>query len=421
MENKFKKDHIINKDSSVFIATFSLYEKGKRLPKNGMVEPMISFFAPRVKTLLLLDQPHLLSDTINPFIEKYENGKLIKKYRLSVLLYLPIYLYCRIERSGLTRISYKLRDFFSVILMGLTQKNKFDLFIGLEAINALAGIILKKLGKVERVIYYVSDYSPNRFSKFGRKRLNSLYLWLDKFCVEHADFTWDVSSAMQEGRLKNGLNPKKKYGVINAANGLFPSQIKSLPISQRTPDSLVYLGTLEPDFGVELAIKAFKEVKNKYTKVILRIIGGGKELSTLKKLVQKLGLESSVIFYGFVEDNDEMARIVRTSYIGLAPYRAFPESIRWYGDAGKIRQYIGSGLPVVTTHVPPLGRDIVNQHAGIMTKDTVKDFSDGIMRLLSDHTLYAKLTSAAEKISRDNTWENVYSKALRDMKNLNRA
>ncbi len=421
MENKFRKDHIINKDSSIFVATFSVYEKGKRLPKNGMVEPMISFFVPKVKSLLLLDQPHPTSDIINPFIEKYENGKLVDRYRLSAILYFPIYLYCRMEKKGLTRISYKIRDFFSVIFIALTQKENYDLFIGLEAINALAGIILRKLGKVKTVVYYVSDYSPNRFGKFGKKIFNTLYLWLDRFCVKHADFTWDVSLAMQEGRLKNGLNSKKKYRVVHVANGLFPSQIKSLPISQRIPHSLVYLGTLEPDFGVELAIKAFKEVKKKNPKAILRIIGGGKELPTLKRLTQKLRLESSVIFYGFVEDNNEVARIVRTSYVGLAPYRAFPESIRWYGDAGKIRQYLASGLPVVTTQVPPLGRQIVEKGAGIMTKDTVESFSDGIMRLLLDHTLYAKLANAAEKISKDNTWENVYAKALRDMKNLNKA
>lgn len=415
MENKFQKSNIINKNSSIFVATFSLYEKGKRLTKNGMVEPMISFFVPKAKNLLLLDQPHPISDTTNPFIEKYENGKLVKKYRLSAILYFPIYLYCTVEKTGLTRISYKLRDFFSVILIALAQKESYNLFIGLEAINALAGIILRKLGKVKTVVYYVSDYSPNRFSKSGKNLFNSLYLWLDRFCVLRADFTWDVSSAMQEGRLKNGLNSEKKYRVIHVHNGLFPSQIRSLPISKRTPNSLVYLGTLEPDFGVELAIEAFKEVKRINPKAILRIIGGGKELLILKRLVHKFRLDESVIFYGFVEDNNEVARIVRTSYISLAPYRAFPESLRWYGDAGKIRQYLASGLPVVTTHVPPLGRYIVEQGAGIMTKDTIKDFSNGIMRLLSDRTLYAKLTSAAEKISRDNTWENVYTKALNDM------
>lgn len=406
---------IINKTFSVIFATFSCYEKGKRLPRNGMIDSMLYFFVPRVKTFILLDQPHPISDTIHPFVEVYRRGKMSEKFRISSFSYLPVYLYCLMEKQGLTRISYKLRDFFSVFIAVLTRREKYDLFVGLEAINTIAGIVLKKLGLVKIVIYYVSDYSPIRF---GKTFFNRIYLGLDRFCVTHADCTWDVSPAMQEGRIKAGLDANKKYRVIHVPNGLFPSQIRSLPISQRTRDSLVYMGNLEPDFGVELAIRAFQEIKKKRSEATLRIIGGGENLLSLNIFVKKFNLEKDVIFYGHVIDNDEMARIVRTSYIGLAPYRAFPESIRWYGDAGKIRQYTAAGLPVVTTHVPPLGRYVVERGAGIMTKDTVKSFSDGILRLLSDDALYEKLSAGAVKVSRDNTWENVYTKALEDMEKM---
>lgn len=404
--------------SSIFFATFSCYEKAKRLPWSGMVESMLHFFVPKAKTFILLDQPHPISDTIHPFVEIYRSGKMRERFRISPFLYFPVYLYCLLERHGLTRISYKLRDFFSVFIVAFTRNEKYDLFVGLESINALAGIILKRLGRVKTVVYYVSDYSPIRFSKFGKKIFNSLYLWLDRFCVVHANFTWDVSPAMQEGRIKAGLDTNKRYRVIHVPNGLFPSQISSFPIFQRTRSSLVYLGSLEPDFGVELAIKAFKKIKEKRPEATLRIIGGGENLFSLKRLVKKFKLGKAVIFYGHVIDNDEMAKIVRSSYVGIAPYRAFPESIRWYGDAGKIRQYTAAGLPVVTTHVPPLGRYIVEKGAGIMTQDTVKSFSDGILRLLSDDVLYKKLSAGAVRVSRDNTWENVYTKALEDMEKM---
>lgn len=385
------------------------------MPRNGMIDSMLYYFVPRVKSFTLLDQPHPISDTIHPFVEEYENGRMRDRRRMSPIYYVPVYLYCLMERHGLTRISYKLRDFFSVFIVVFTRMKKYDLFVGLEAINTFAGIVLKKFGLVKTVIYYVSDYSPIRF---GKTLFNRTYLALDRFCVTHADVTWDVSPAMQEGRLQAGLDADKKYRVIHVPNGLFPSQIKSLPISQRMRDCLVYLGNLEPDFGVELAIKAFKEIYKKRPGATLRIIGGGKELPDLKRLVIRLKLNTSVSFYGFVEDNDKMANIVRTSYIGLAPYRSFPESIRWYGDAGKIRQYTAAGLPVVTTHVPPLGRYIVKKGAGIETQDTVKSFSDGILRLLLDDTLYEKMSAGAIKVSCDNTWEHVYTKALEDMEKM---
>lgn len=416
MDIKFKKSDIINKNYSIFIATFSRYEKGKRLPTNGMVEPMLSFFLPRVNKILLLDQPHPGSDKIHPIIEQYQQRKLKNRFIIPAFFYFPIYILCRLQNTNRTHISFKIRDLFSVVFIGITQKERYNLFIGLESINTFAGIFLRKLGKVNSVVYYVSDYSPVRFKN---NFFNFLYIWLDRFCITYADYTWDVSPAIQKARIKAGLNSKKKYSVIHVPNALFSSQIGSLPIFKRYPDSLVYMGTLDVENGVDIAIAALKEVRKRVPNVTLRIIGGGEyDISRLKELVKNLRLENCVTFYGFILNNDEMAKIVKTSYIGLAPYRAFPDSLRWYGDASKIRQYLASGLPVVTTQVPPFGQYIVKQGAGITTKDTIKSFSDGIIKLLSDDGLYRKLSVAAEEISKDNTWENVYTKALDDMKTI---
>lgn len=386
-----------------------------------MVDQLLYFFLPKVKNLLLVDQPHPVSDSIDPTIEIYRDSKLKRKFSISSFFYLPIYFFCSLPSKSRTRISYKLRDFFSVIFSGFIIEGKYDLFIGLEAINLLAGLFLKKIGKVKTTVYYVSDYSPTRF---GKTLFNSAYLALDRFCVRHADFTWDVSSAMKKGRMEAGLPENDMKRILHVPNALFPSQIKSLPISQRIPNSLVYVGALYPEFGSDLAIESLGEIKKKIPDATLHIVGGGDGIERLKNKVKKLNLEKSVVFYGFVKDNSEMAKIVRSCYLGLAPYRAGDISSRWYGwygDAGKIRQYVASGLPVVTTQVPPLGRHIVEKSAGIMTKDTLKSFSDGILKLLSNKELYRKLSSTAVRISKDNTWENTYSKALIDMKNLNRA
>lgn len=418
MEYKFKIKDILNNDSSIFIATFSQYEKGIRTPRNGMIDQLLYFFLPRVRNLLLLDQPHPVSDSIDPIIEIYRDGELKKKLSIYSFFYFPIYIFCKIRSQNRTRVSYKLRDFFSVIFTVFRVGDKYDLFIGLEAVNLLAGLLLKKIGKVKTVVYYVSDYSPTRF---GKTLFNSLYLALDRFCVRHTDFTWDVSPAMKIGRMEAGLPDRDMKRVLHVPNALFPSQIKSLSISKRIPNSLVYMGALYPEFGSDLAIEALKVVKQKLPDATLHIIGGGDGFERLKKLVTKLDLEESVILYGFVKDNNEMARIVRNSYLGLAPYRAGDILSRWYGwygDAGKIRQYLASGLPVITTQVPPLGRYIVKQGAGIMAKDTLESFSKEIIRLLLDKDLYVNLANTAQKISKDNTWENTYLNALRDMEKM---
>ncbi len=408
-----RNSEIINSSSSIFIATFSHYSKGERQAKNGMVNPLISFFSPKVREIILLDEPHVISDTIDPVVERFYRRKLKERFVISSLFYLPIYLLCKIKTTSKTRVSYKLRDFYSIFLLATIYRKKYDLFIGLESINTLGGIILKKLGIVKSVVYYVSDYSPTRF---GDTFFNKVYIWLDKFCVRNADFTWDVSTAMREGRKLTGLTDLDMNRVLHVPNGLFPFQMKIKDVKDRKINSLVYVGTLDEEFGVELAVRSFVVVRKTFPNSLLNIIGTGANEESLKRLVKRLNLESSVFFHGYIKSDEEVANIVSECYVGLAPYRSFRESFRWFADAGKIRQYLASGLPVISTNVPPLGRAIVKKGAGILVNDNIDDFSRGIIRVLKDKKLYKTLSAKAEKISKNNTWNNVYLNALYEMK-----
>ncbi len=416
MKSKLQKRSIINNNSSIFIATFSHYEKGKRLPTNGMVEPMLSFFLSKVKKLVLLDEPHPVSDSINPVVEIFHQGHLKNRFHIPTLAFFFVYPFCKLPSKKQTRISYKIRDLLSVIYVFLTQKEKFDLFIGLEGINALAAILFRKLGKVKTVVYYVSDYSPTRY---GKTFFNSLYLWLDKFCVEHADFTWDVSPAMKEGRIKAGILRSDTNRIIHVPNGLFQSQIDPLPISERARDRIIFIGIFDPELGIDLMVEALKLVQKERPKATLHIIGGTEnDIANLKKKASRLEVEKSLVFYGFVPQDKEMTEIVRHCYIGVAPYRTYKSSRRRYGDSGKIRIYLGCGLPIVSTNLLWHTKYAIKRGAGIGVKDTPIDLAKGIVTLLQDENLYKKSSEIAIKLSKENTWENTYSKALQDMKRL---
>lgn len=413
---KNKLDRKIYKNLSVFFATFAPFQNKKMLPTNGMVEGTLFFFVPRIKKFHIVIQPHPGSDRINPIVERYEEGKLLEKKNFSEWFYFPIYLICKLQKEDKTYISYKLRDFISVLTIGIKEEDPYDFLIGLESINTIAGICLKKLGKVKKVIYRVSDYSPDRYKN---RLFNFFYLLLDRFCARHADYIWDVSPAMQPARVKAGLNSRKSAPHFVVPNGLFKEQVSHLPVEKRIPYSFVYMGTLHYVNGPDLAIEIMPEVKKKFPGAKLHIIGGGEvNMKRIKKLVKDLKVSDSVIFHGFVVDNIEMARLVEKCYIALAPYRAEDKSFRWYADATKIRQYLGSGLPVVTTQVPPLGKIIAAKGAGLVTTDTKEQFGKAVMKLLSDKKLYLSMTKKAIELSRENTWEKEYIRAFKKI-NIN--
>ena len=400
------------KKLSVLFATFSPWENNKRMPTNGMIEPMLSFFVPRTKTFTLIDEPHPGSNVLIPIIEIYKNGKLVKKTKSSFFVSW-LYPFLLTRNSVGTRTVFKIRDFLAILDFALRQKTKYDLFIGLESVNAIAGVILKKLGLIKKVVYYVSDYSLQRYQSSW---FNSLYLWLDRLAATKADFIWDVSQAMMPARIKAGLNPKKAAPLIHVPNALFPEQINYLPIKKLIFNSLVYAGTLGIENGPDLAIKAFSLVIKKVPNASLHIFVGGKnDLERLKKLSQKLHLNKEIFFHGFVSDQIALSNEINKYAIGLAPYKAIPGSPRWWADATKIRLYLAAGLPVITTQVPPLGKELVDENAGLVVKDNPEELSRAIKKIFTDRELYFNLRKNAMKKAKGNTWENTYKNALSAM------
>lgn len=409
---------VLNRDSSLLFATFSPYKKNKRDPKNGNIKPFVSFFPKIIKRFVLIDQPHTGSDVVEPVIEEYFEGKLRKKYKLDKFYYRPFYLLLRKLNStdDDTSILFKIRDVLSVLHVGLTSK-KFQYFIGLESVNTLSGIFLKLLGRVDQVIYYVSDYSPHRYKN---KIFNSVYLWLDRFCCYRADFIWDVSRAMQPARIEAGLNEKKSAPVVHVPNALFSRHIKHLPSNKIKPFSLVFMGSLGYENGPDLAIEAMPKIIKKFPQTKISVIGGGKDMSRLENLVRKLKLKDYVKFYGMIPKDEDMLSLLRQFYIALAPYKNIKGSVRFYGDSLKLRAYMASGLPVVTTDVPPLGRELREFGSAITVKDNPEDLANAVIYLLSDSQEYKSLRTKAIAYGKNNTWENTFKNALIQMETISK-
>ena len=403
----------MKKFRAVLIATFSPWKDGKRLPTNGMVEPFVDYFSKISKEFVLIDEPHPGSDILMLRIEIYKNGKqteIIKNSFWPSFLK-PILWLTNVHK---TQISFKLRDFLSVLDYVIKSKRTFDLYIGFESINALAGVVLKKMGKIDKVVYYVSDFYPKRYKN---EWFNAFYLLLDRMAATYADATWNVSMAMPEARKKLGYDMKKLSPQLFAPNAFFKEEIRYLPFNKTKPYSIIYAGTLGLENGPDLAIESMPGILAKFPMATLTIAGGGRKEDEvyLKKVIRKLKLEKNINFVGFVPTNKELYGLVRKHWLSVAPYKAIPNSVRWYADAVKIRMSLACGLPVVTTQVPPNGKLVQDAGAGVVTKDNSKDLSKAVINIFSNKKLYLKMRNAAISAAKKNTWENSYSNALKQM------
>ena len=141
------------------------------------------------------------------------------------------------------------------------------------------------------VIYYVSDYSPNRYQN---KVFNWFYLRLDRMAARYADVIWDVSPAMQPARMSVGLDPASLLLFSSSQMSLYPKQIRSESIERIFHHTIVFMGTFGEENGPDIAIKAMTSVIKTFPDAVLNIVGGGNtDMKRLKDPVSNLKLKNS--------------------------------------------------------------------------------------------------------------------------------
>lgn len=293
-------------------------------------------------------------------------------------------------------------------LFWVFRKGTFDIFIGVDSINSLSGILLKKLGIVKKVIYYTIDYIPKRFES---KLLNTIYLYLDSFVVKHSDNVWNLSRVMIEEREKRGVDKKFRQKQIVVPVGT-EANITEVPFGKIKRYHVVHMGHLMRKHGVQLAIESIPHIIKVIPQFHLDIIGGGEYEEALKKLAQELDVSSYITFYGFIQSHRKLERMLSVCALGVAPYMDTEESYVRNTDPGKVKAYLAAGLPVVITKVPLIWKELAKYRCGVAVSYNARDLARAIIWLLSENQRLRQYRRNAKRIAKKYTWNEIFSKAL---------
>lgn len=280
-------------------------------------------------------------------------------------------------------------EFFLLIMWIFKTRQIYDLYIGVDNLNAIQGLILRKLGKVKKVVFYTIDYYPTRFEN---KLLNWMYHSIDRICVENADETWNVSSAMIVAREKMYSMSKKAYRRQHEVPiGIWYNRTRRKRFAQIDKKKLIFVGHLLPYMGVDLVIKTLPKLINDIKGVKLEIIGDGQEKKKLVNLVKKLGLENKVKFHGWIKKRRKLEEVLSDGAIGLATFntRILDEKVK-NADPGKIKDYMQVGMPVITTNAVSTADRIVKAEAGMLIDYDVNELYRALVKLLKDEDMLKK-------------------------------
>lgn len=351
----------------------------------------------KIKSLLFIGHPLFYQKGRKGSCYKYyENGNLVKEKYLLNWKFPSVVAY--------------LKDVMLTIYWVLITNGKWDLFVGSGNLNAFMGVLLRKLGRVEKVIFYTIDYVPQRFEN---KILNNIYHWVDKYCVKNADQTWNLSSRMAEAREKQkGMRISEYNRQITFPIGIWYNRIKRLPFEEIEKHTLVFMGHLIEKQGVQLVLDAIPEIIKEIPDFKFLVIGTGNYETILKQKVNELNIGSLVEFTGFIEDHREIEKLLAKSACAVALYNKEIDPWTYYTDPGKVKAYLAAGLPVILTDVPQITRQIEEFKCGAVVEYEKNDLVKAILSLIKDEDLNKQYRKNAIDFAKQFDWNMMFYKYL---------
>lgn len=159
-----------------------------------------------------------------------------------------------------------------------------------------------------------------------------------------------------------------------------------------TGDFLLYLGTLEPRKNIPTLIEAYARLRQTYNRQEKLVIAGGKGwlYDTVFEKVQALGLESEVIFPGFVPDEEQ------ATWYATATAFVYPSLYEGFGLP--VAEALASGTPTVTTTVSSLPEAGIGVALTVEPHD-VAAMADALYTALTDAALREKCRAMAPSIA----------------------
>ena len=234
--------------------------------------------------------------------------------------------------------------------------------------------------------------------------LDRIYLGYMKTISKNLDAVISPSKFVMDFHIKLGFFKNSKQFVIPIGM----THDKDARPKQNSGREFLFIGRIIKDKGPQIAIEAFKKIKNE--NVRLHIIGKGFHLESIKRIANG---DQRIIFHGFVQNVDLDQIFKRCSYV------IFPSL--WYENFPLIiNEVMNKGFPVIASDIGGIPELVIDGHNGFLFKTGDVDSLYHILKKLVDdnETLYKLSMNAIEsskKYSLDEHTKSileVYSKII---------
>lgn len=253
------------------------------------------------------------------------------------------------------------------------------------------GAVLKRAGA--SFVFDQHDLGPELYLAQGGRAgglVHRLLLWAELHTYRAAAVVIGTNETYRDVAVgRGGVAPERAFVVRTSPD---PARLHA-----DTPDPrlkagrrwmVTYLGTMGPQDGVELFVRAVSAVaRRRPGEVHFCAIGSGDQLDDLRALTSRLGLDGDLEFTGRLSDA-ALRRYLATADVGVSPDPA--NGFNELCTMNKTLEYMSMGLPVAAFDLKETRASAAD--AGVYARpNDPEDLADKIISLLDDPELRTRM------------------------------
>jgi glycosyltransferase involved in cell wall biosynthesis len=251
------------------------------------------------------------------------------------------------------------------------------------------------------VVLDVHDLSSEAYaSRFGRTPRPVAIA--ERLSLKYADAVVTVHDRYRQMIIERGVRPDKVTVVHNTPDErLFPMHAPSWPEGEGF--RIVYHGALLRRYGLETAVRAVAELRDRIPGLTFEIYGDGDFRADLVLLIDELGLQGTVKLSEGAVPLDEIPQAVAGAHVGVVPF--LPERFTETILPTKLLEYVRLGIPVVVARNPVIEGYFDEKAVHFVSPGAVDDLVKAIEAIHGDpHSAIAGAVRAQEFFDRY-SWE----------------
>lgn len=317
----------------------------------------------------------------------------------------------RRKKSGpilqlLDYLAFFIASFIKLSALHLHQKYDVVQVHNLPDFLVFVALVPKLTGS--GVVLDIHDLMPEFYCAKFKGTMNSLPVrllcWQEWLSCRFADHVITVTEGWRKTLIERGVPAEKCTVVMNVADPRYFNDqvVEDCPKQNDSYFRLIYHGTLTQRYGVDLALRAVAQARDKFPDIQLTIHGRGEYLEVVRHLIDELALEDCVHLSTSFLPISELPKLIKSGHVGLVPYRrdVFTDGIL----PTKLMEYTALGVPAIASRTPGITDYFDESMVEFCVPESVDDLARCICRLGDNRERLNDLANNARRFNQTYNW-----------------